>query len=572
MICFLVQRLIHAYLGDALPPKDADRLRHHCQECTACGTALREAQAAARLVSLLPRWSLPEGEGEALLGRVRARGQARLGEQILGTGVPLALPRKQLAARAGEQWDALKHGAALAGFRFFSRRAALPACAAVPVAAVLLVLLHRGTPTPQTATQLGQVVEAPPVAGGELAPPPTSDHRGPIRPPAHRDAARPMAAPNIASAPVPSRAPDRPPAAGSTVAPRPRTARPAQRPAQRAACGEQPASTPPVTVIQMPAAKRGQRLAVAPPRTAADSGAPPDAVGRAAAAPQPEGEAPTADILLKTTPSAPRATPPTGGAPPGVAEGALRAAPNEETMAAQPPNALQETMGARGTTPPPTPRAGSPTISRATAPPSPILDRDPAGPTAKREAFGPAGPAAAMTRAAPPEAAPDSQGIPNSAAPAPPIGAKQAPPPSAGTPTGPTPEAAASALTQPPAAGAAASSARSAEPAGRFAGRPLEELTRLLAGKTEDARDAARELGRVKEKRAVQALAKALRTHADPSVREATAEALAAIATPEAIRALRAAAASDTPAKEPARRALERMVRSRSSQGGTPSP
>jgi len=97
-------------------------------------------------------------------------------------------------------------------------------------------------------------------------------------------------------------------------------------------------------------------------------------------------------------------------------------------------------------------------------------------------------------------------------------------------------------------------------------------LTRLLAGKTEDARDAARELGRVKEKRAVQALAKALRTHADPSVREATAEALAAIATPEAIRALRAAAASDTPAKEPARRALERMVRSRSSQGGTPSP
>ena len=382
MICFLVQRLIHAYLGDALPPKDADRLRHHCQECTACGTALREAQAAARLVSLLPRWSLPEGEGEALLGRVRARGQARLGEQILGTGC--RWPCRAAARRA--RWRAMGCPEARRGAGRFPllqpargasclrggagrRRAPGPAAP--------------GCPHPADSTQLGQVVEAPPVAGGELAPPPTSDHRGPIRPPAHRDAARPMAAPNIASAPVPSRAPDRPPAAGSTVAPRPRTARPAQRPAQRAACGEQPASTPPVTVIQMPAAKRGQRLPY-PPRTAADSGAPRMLVGRAARRSRrgsAHGRHPLEDNAVRAEGHSAN-----GGAPPGVAEGALRAAPNEETMAAQPLNALQETMGAR--------HHASQRRGRA-APPSAAPRRhrhrsstDPAGPTAKRRHSG----------------------------------------------------------------------------------------------------------------------------------------------------------------------------------------
>ncbi|MBI3946649.1 MAG: HEAT repeat domain-containing protein [Armatimonadetes bacterium] len=86
--------------------------------------------------------------------------------------------------------------------------------------------------------------------------------------------------------------------------------------------------------------------------------------------------------------------------------------------------------------------------------------------------------------------------------------------------------------------------------------RTVPHLLRLLEGKPEEARAAAVELGRRRERTAVDALAVALCEHADPGVREAAAEALAAIGTPDALLALRAAAESDGQGRDAAAKAL----------------
>jgi len=81
-------------------------------------------------------------------------------------------------------------------------------------------------------------------------------------------------------------------------------------------------------------------------------------------------------------------------------------------------------------------------------------------------------------------------------------------------------------------------------------------LVQQLNGRPAEAREAARELGRLRDRRAVAPLAQLLANHGDKGVRQAAADALASLGTPEALAALRGVADSGSPGREQARKTL----------------
>lgn len=201
MLCYFVQRLIEAYLGDGLSSGDAERLRRHCARCPACARSLREAEAAAALVATLPRLSLPEDQVGDLLARVRAGGQQRLGERLLGTVGVRPNPVPTARERLGQRWDALRHSAVLLSFRALSQPFALTAYATVPVAALLLAMFYGGVPRKNARYSTFSMPPNAPLV--HEAGPPRSRPDFPTAPDAGERVAPPMSAvPPAGSSPV----------------------------------------------------------------------------------------------------------------------------------------------------------------------------------------------------------------------------------------------------------------------------------------------------------------------------------------------------------------------------------
>ena len=659
MVCYFVRRLIQAHLGDALATGDGERFRRHCEACASCAAALREAQAAARLVSLQMRVPVPDADAEAMLARVRARGQRRLGEQLLGTLPPMPAPRKNFRIRSGEWWDAFRHGVVLTGFRASSRPLTLPAAATLPIAAALLLMLHQGVPTPNSTVE--KMEQRPAVvfensdAAGEarLRASKRRTLGTPVLTPATPDANGLAPALDAMGRPGGALGGDSesgrgavPPgvAGGGVTAGRPPGGGPAA-PAggvtgaagQAYGLGTYPASDPgdpagkPTAPASTPALKG---RSAAPTRTQAANGTSPAAPGAATSgttvlgtvvirvqAPSPArpGEPATGRALNAGQPGAARppapaprvrsesATPermgiqyrdtvakrPSGEPVRGVASDALTAesgasrsvdaAPVHQTVTPAAPTAEARSRAV----PPRAPGGGGGTpgtlgggggFSAAPGAPAPDAARAPAMPApamavpASRET--PAGlahagaprAAAPMEKAAPAGGMPGQPGGPaagampghpgtqdNVAARPPAVVASPAPT------TGPAPAAARAGKTPADPAPQQAPTVTLALPRAAVSTQNAGDLVQQLRGSPTAAREAAAELGQRKEKRSIGALARALRAHPDAGARQAAADALAAIGTPPALSALRAAAAGNTPGREPARRALDRL-------------
>lgn len=495
MLCFFVRRLIEAYLGDALRERDAGALRRHCEECASCAEAVHEAQEAARLVATLPRQSLSQEERAALLARVRAQGRARLGERLLGTPAPLLYGGKRVGERVQERWDALKHTAVLLGFRACARPALLPAYAALPVAALLLVVLYRGTPTPETITQIS-----------------TTPDRLEIQAPIE--------------------------------------AHPAPRALEQADAGESPSSAggarEPVAPLEEKAPATSSK---AVPRTQNRRPQPPHASGarprvQPRKPPAPAQEAP----LVASAPAE----------PPRVKATATPANPTLSPMALS-------LEGERST--PPLPAANAPQtmpdLGKAAAAPPSVAQTSPVAESAKAAAIseGAAEPPAPMERRArevvalqqQPEASPLAVPAPSPRAEklSRAEGRKETPADGRKRLTAPTTNAAAD-------TGVREEGGQASRSGPPVAGTPAAELIRRLDGTPEEAEEAARELGRRGEKSAVEALGRILRAHDRARVREAAAQAILEIGTPEALALLRSVAEGEGPGKAAAARALER--------------
>jgi hypothetical protein len=495
MLCFFVRRLIEAYLGDALRERDAGHLRRHCEECAPCAEAVRQAVETARLVATLPRRSLSKEDASALLARVRAQGRARLGERLLGTPAPLPYGGKSLAARALERWDALKHAAILLGFRACTRPAMLPAYAALPVAALLLVVLYRGTPNPETIAQVSINPEHLEVQAPAETP----------------TAPRALEQANAGESPSPSAGAREPgaareakaPAISSNATPRARSSRPQSPRTPSARLRVEPRKTPPPT--------QEAPLAASAPGE-------PDRVG-ATAAPSAPAPTPMAFSL-----EGERSTPPMSAA------GVPQTMPDLRQPTAVPPAVAQA---------PPAAESAKATAAGEGAADSPARMR-----SRSREAM-----ALQQRPGASPLAAPAPSLRVEKPAHA---GGEE-------VSNGEREQLAASAIRAPADTEARKEGRQASRSDSPVAAKPPAELIRRLRGTPEEAQEAARELGRRGEKSAVEALGRLLRAHAHAEVREAAAQALLEIGTREALALLRSVAESEGPGKAAAARALERQ-------------
>lgn len=532
MLCFFLKRLIQGYLGGALAERDAERLRHHTERCARCARALREAQTMARWVADLPRSILPIDEVEALLKQVRARGQERLGERLLGTAPAFPHPRRSLAMRLQEAWDALKHATLLLGFRLFSQRAVLPACATVPVAAALLLLLHQGLPRPGKMTgTLPKQERAPTNWQSQLRSDSDKSKGIQVMPsPRHGDKGSSSSTPRAIRPAVPKR----PPHAGTHSA---TASRPNQ--AKRITL---PTPSPPAVPSLSPAPSRLKRKEPpSVPKQPATVAAEVDSAQAEAAREGPRG-LPLAPPEVPTAPLAPSEP------PVERAEGALAGPPRSPAPSEPSPMVLRDREQASAVAPPAMQSHKEQGGPLGAAPPSALMPERRAQ-TTQRALPGQIDESKTQVQA---EALGETARA----------GGGQA----MGTPPyavqGATSRSAsASPSNQELAAAAKPAPLQQSAQASALVSARTVFLLRLLEGTPEESRLAALELGRRKEKRAVAALARILREHSDASVREAAAEALASIGTPEAWTALRKTAASNGPGSNAAQKVLERSVR-----------